>query len=225
MTDDMYEQAMDEWNEKVVGSGGPLDPEQVYESSMPESLDDVDGVVLRHGSGSLIEWIQEIAAVFGVSVPDVIQTSFENTSDDNLMPTLHRDKGVLQYLAEETELDNGEMAECLNVTSETIRKWLDKHELDNWCVEKWGDSVSWTRQSRKVRELDGNECVVCGRTQSENTSKYGDKLHVHHIVPKRLVEADENKHAVENLVSLCSECHREYEQLTPRALFRRAVDD
>lgn len=71
---------------------------------------------------------------------------------------------------------------------------------------------NWTRQRDRVRERDDYECQACGVTEND----LGKELDVHHITPFREFveegEADyEAANRLENLVSLCRDCHREYE--------------
>lgn len=49
-----------------------------------------------------------------------------------------------------------------------------------------------------VLERDGHECYIC---------KKKTQLHIHHIIPRK----DGGKHEAENLVTLCSGCHRTIE--------------
>jgi len=74
---------------------------------------------------------------------------------------------------------------------------------------------NWREQRRRARERDNHECQACGKTQEEN----GRELDVHHITPFReFVDDDGNAdyeaaNDLDNLISLCKSCHREYEGL------------
>lgn len=67
----------------------------------------------------------------------------------------------------------------------------------------------WNGLREKALERDNHECVVCGKNRDE----IGRNPDVHHIVPVRwFVESEEHAkedaHRLENVVSLCVECHR-----------------
>lgn len=72
---------------------------------------------------------------------------------------------------------------------------------------------NWPEQRRKARERDGYRCQSCGVNESE----LGRELSVHHItpfeefVPESGTPDYEAANALNNLVSLCRSCHREYE--------------
>ncbi|WP_136717522.1 HNH endonuclease [Halorientalis salina] len=67
----------------------------------------------------------------------------------------------------------------------------------------------WAETRRRALERDDYECQICGKAKAE----VGRNPDVHHIVPVRLfAEADgfrkTDAHFLENVVSLCVECHR-----------------
>lgn len=49
--------------------------------------------------------------------------------------------------------------------------------------------------ARRVKERDGNQCVICGRC---------DQLHSHHIIPR---EIHETKFDINNGITLCAKHH------------------
>lgn len=53
---------------------------------------------------------------------------------------------------------------------------------------------------RKVKEICGYACVICGRNEQE-------RLQVHHI-ENRGMGGDRSKNTTENLILLCNLCHR-----------------
>lgn len=70
----------------------------------------------------------------------------------------------------------------------------------------------WRRVRERALERDGYTCVVCGTSSEE----LGWNPDVHHIVPvRRFVETPvttvRDAHYLENLVSLCIDCHRKAE--------------
>lgn len=72
-----------------------------------------------------------------------------------------------------------------------------------------GYGPGWNRVRRLALERDDYQCVLCG-TPEEEMDRNPD---VHHITPVReFVESDEHDlrdaHELENVVSLCIDCHR-----------------
>jgi len=74
---------------------------------------------------------------------------------------------------------------------------------------------NWRRQRHRARERDDHACQACGATKEE----LGQEPDVHHINPFReFVDEDgdvdyEAANDLDNLVSLCQSCHRQYEGL------------
>ncbi|WP_226043305.1 HNH endonuclease [Natrinema sp. DC36] len=95
---------------------------------------------------------------------------------------------------------------------ECNRQW----KRENWKGENapnwqggWNDyyGPNWEKQRRKARENDDFACQGCGLTQLEHLERWGERLHVHHIVPFREHEGYEKANALDNLVTLCRKCH------------------
>jgi 5-methylcytosine-specific restriction endonuclease McrA len=61
----------------------------------------------------------------------------------------------------------------------------------------------WQRQKRRARERDGNVCQRCGKTAQEN----GENMSVHHIRPYRSFDDPVEANRLDNLESLCRNCH------------------
>jgi len=80
----------------------------------------------------------------------------------------------------------------------------------NWAGGKSGPyGKGWNETRRNALERDEYECQVCGKTKAE----IGRNPDVHHIVPVRVFADAEgyeksDAHFLENVVSLCVDCHR-----------------
>lgn len=80
----------------------------------------------------------------------------------------------------------------------------------------------WAKRRAEAVSRDGNECYICGLSDQEHRTKFGQKIHVHHVTPRRefitdgewsledLLEAN----ALDNLVTVCASCHRDVEGLS-----------
>ena len=68
---------------------------------------------------------------------------------------------------------------------------------------------SWDTQRQKALDRDGNQCLVCGRS---------DAVHVHHIRPFRTfgLENHEEANVLDNLVCLCPQHHVKWEGIPLR---------
>jgi len=84
------------------------------------------------------------------------------------------------------------------------------------CQSKWLSEAfageGWNETRRKALKRDGHACRLCGRTGAE----IGRNPDVHHITPVRVFEGIEelstaDAHRLDNVVSLCVECHRNAE--------------
>ncbi|MFB6179345.1 MAG: HNH endonuclease [Halorientalis sp.] len=103
----------------------------------------------------------------------------------------------------------------VTVCSENCRRtWLSE-EFTGEGHPNWegGDTgpygKGWAAVRRQALERDDYECQLCGTTKAE----IGRNPDVHHIVPVRLfAESDgftkTDAHFLENVVSLCIDCHR-----------------
>lgn len=81
-------------------------------------------------------------------------------------------------------------------------------------------SGRWLAARRQVRNRDGNECQLCGRSGDDE----GRVPDVHHIEPVRSFETEDDAHVPDNLIQLCRSCHAQMEQLKPerqRTIFER----
>lgn len=72
----------------------------------------------------------------------------------------------------------------------------------------------WSDRRATVLDRDDRRCRSCGLSRNEHHATYGQDLHVHHIVPYRRFESDDDAHSPGNLVALCSDCHVDAEAMT-----------
>lgn len=95
----------------------------------------------------------------------------------------------------------------------TTGYWL---ELSDETVEKLRDEGLWTnapneygpfwpRQRDLARVRDGFRCQVCGAPEGLN------QHHVHHKIPFRMFDSNEQANQLANLITLCNSCHRKVE--------------
>ena len=132
----------------------------------------------------------------------------------------------------EQYIDNGrrmvDIANSLGCSVSSVSYWLRKKgiktrsrgagsgaEHPNWSGGEVPYGAGWNdSKKRQVRERDGHECVDCGTTQAEHKAEYDQKLHVHHLIKARDIDDPEERNAPENLITLCRDCHREWERLS-----------
>ena len=128
-----------------------------------------------------------------------------------------------QYV--EKRRTSADIAEQCGCHSRTVIEWMKRHGIESRNVSganhpKWnGGEIpygpGWNDSKRRqVRERDGYECADCGTTQAEHKAKYDQKLHVHHLIKARNIDDAEERNASENLLTLCRDCHREWERLS-----------
>jgi 5-methylcytosine-specific restriction endonuclease McrA len=69
---------------------------------------------------------------------------------------------------------------------------------------------NWEEVRTEVLERDGYECQSCGLSEERHREleMVGGGLHVHHIVPAKQFDSYEAANDLDNLVTLCAECHR-----------------
>lgn len=100
----------------------------------------------------------------------------------------HKMAGWNKGLTKETDERIAIYAKSLSILK------LNGHEP---APKKYG--ITWHRQRRLCLIRDNHTCQACGNTE---------KLHVHHWEPYRFCYNNE----LNNLVTLCAECHRELHQ-------------
>jgi len=81
---------------------------------------------------------------------------------------------------------------------------------------------SWPQKRQERLEKDGHQCVVCGKSNAQEKVDHDRGLSVHHITKaKNYLQNDgslneEKAHRLENLITLCTECHNRWEGIPLR---------
>jgi hypothetical protein len=73
---------------------------------------------------------------------------------------------------------------------------------------------NWRPQRRKARDRDDYTCCLCGVGREEHRGQYGADHDVHHITPFREFDDCEAANRLENLITLCKQCHSKVEAST-----------
>jgi DEAD/DEAH box helicase domain-containing protein len=77
-----------------------------------------------------------------------------------------------------------------------------------WLNDPNNYGPDWNQTRKQIRERDGYKCTNCGLVEKEISH------HVHHLIPFRMFQEPEKANQIENLVTLCPECHQKAEMLT-----------
>lgn len=86
--------------------------------------------------------------------------------------------------------------------------WKPIEPLDHW-ESPYGPT--WHERRREALEAADWTCEECGIHYIECNREHGP-LHVHHVVPYKEFDSDEEAHRLENLTVLCPPCHWEAER-------------
>jgi len=104
--------------------------------------------------------------------------------------------------------------ECANKWKSQAYAGEGNHNYTGGRAQYMG--ANWNTQRAKAIVRDQGRCVLCGVGTHEHLRKCGRELNVHHITPRsEFREGDEldweSSNVIENLVSLCDECHTKAE--------------
>jgi hypothetical protein len=104
----------------------------------------------------------------------------------------------------QTEIDISEKLE-------DIRLIFNNRPINTWFTSGFNKSLK-----QKILNRDDNKCYICGKETN---------LHVHHIIPR----VHGGPHIPENLITLCSGCHRSVEsgniELAVKNCVKRALNN
>ena len=87
----------------------------------------------------------------------------------------------------------------VSIHSKTVDKM---REEKMWVSDVNNYGASWEKQRNRARERDQYRCMICGLPETNKPH------HVHHKVPFRMFTDINKANELENLVTLCSTCHR-----------------
>jgi DEAD/DEAH box helicase domain-containing protein len=90
----------------------------------------------------------------------------------------------------------------MTLSEETVEKLK---EAGQWRNEANDYGPNWGVQRQRARQRDNNRCQVCGVLES------GRAHHVHHKIPFRMFSSFIHANVLENLITLCPDCHRKVE--------------
>lgn len=80
-------------------------------------------------------------------------------------------------------------------------------EAPNWQGgSTWRTMEEWFDAREQTLNRDGWQCQLCGMENDEHVARYNHSLHVHHLTP---VSDGGAKFELDNLQSICAECHSE----------------
>lgn len=201
---------------------------------------------VREGPWNDEDWLRDHYINQQMSVPDISKkfdvsetAIYERLDEYNIERRSEGVRGALwekgrKYTDEkwlrskycEEELTGVEMAKECDVSPDVIYNWMRKHgikrreptEQTKELAPNWKGGVAndygsnWKRMRDKTRERDNNTCQVCGYEWEEGEMK----LDVHHIIPLKKFEKPEKANTLDNLITLCRECHNEWEGIPLR---------
>jgi DEAD/DEAH box helicase domain-containing protein len=103
----------------------------------------------------------------------------------------------------------------LTISEETVKHLS---EVGLWTNAPNDYGSGWVRIRDTVRQRDGYRCQVCGRPETPSTELRAGRQHdVHHKIPFRTFRDErgridrERANQLNNLVTLCPECHQKAE--------------
>lgn len=153
----------------------------------------------------------------------------ETRSRNPDVPKELTERDTLQELYVENGMSTYRIAKSLDCAPSTVFDWLEEHEIETRSVgsqpgelhHRWKGGrepyygENWHEQRRKVLRRDEYECQKCGIGDEKHRESRDMGLDVHHIVPLREFETEEEANRLDNLVTLCRNCHNQVETQQP----------
>lgn len=90
----------------------------------------------------------------------------------------------------------------LSLSEETVNKL---REVDAWTNDPNNYGSNWNQQRLSARQRDNFTCQVCGLPERDKAH------HVHHKVPFKFYESFLHANQINNLITLCPNCHKKVE--------------
>jgi DEAD/DEAH box helicase domain-containing protein len=87
----------------------------------------------------------------------------------------------------------------LTISDETVEHL---RSLNLWSNDPNDYGPTWATQRDRARARDGYRCQICGIPES------GRQHHVHHKIPFRTFPSYQQANVLDNLITLCPNCHR-----------------
>jgi len=146
-----------------------------------------------------------------------------------------RDSAWLREKYLEEKNPTRKIAAKLGVTDYCVRTFLEKYNINTrdvvgknhpqWEGGERSYGPGWNESKREqIYNRDRHRCRDCGLTQSEHKVEYDERLHVHHLIKARDIDDPEERNALENLITLCRDCHVEWEKLSDAGIRPQGID-
>jgi len=150
----------------------------------------------------------------GVYCPDCVREADEFLGDHYAeVHDIERVERECEYCGEEmmvlvSERKYGHGRFCsLDCLSEWMSETRSGNDHHQWLTGSRTYAGKWWSARRRARRRDRYRCQNCRKTAAE----IGRNPDVHHIVPLRTFDDPQDAHTLDNLLSLCPECHRQAE--------------
>lgn len=104
-----------------------------------------------------------------------------------------------------------------NVCSDICFKKVHSEKISGESNPNWKDGerpeygYAWEQIREQAIQRDSENCQICGKSREESKKENSRDLSVHHIEPLREFNEIENAHDMENLITVCVECHPKVE--------------
>lgn len=220
-----YYTKFDGWNDALEAADLEPNHEYVSDEELLESLreaaeelgrdplaaeiGDMTGYARTTYSSRFGSWLEarEAAGLSGTEV------KFNRSiSPDDLLEDLKRLGGMVGRAPTQTEINTfGKFSHqsyyrAFNSLIDALeRAGFEMHEADREWPTDYPDD--WLDRAEKVRERDGQQCVVCGMTRDEHLNQYDTELNVHHVA------SETDPDALQNLVTICKGCHAKWDRV------------